>query len=66
MLTKKHISALVYVAITLIMIWSATVGEESQRSWEYKGQICNLHPMRSKRSGELTSIDFFLYLTQAK
>ena len=31
-------------------IWSATVGEDLQcaKSWECEGQICNLHPMRSR------------------
>ena len=34
-----------------------------QRTWECEGQICNLHPMRSRCSRSLTSK--FLELTQA-
>ena len=42
---KKHISALVYVAITFIMLVGVQQLERScnvQKSREFKGQICNL------------------------
>ena len=59
---KKHISALVHVAITFIMLFGVQQLERSrsvQRCWECEGQICNLHPMRSRcSSSALTSKDF--------
>ena len=62
MLTKKQISALVYVARYHIYnaIWSAIAGEELQyaRSWECEGWIYNLCFTRFKCSGALTSNDF--------
>ena len=62
MLTKKHIPALVYVAIMFIMLFGMQQLEKScsvQRNWEYEGQICNLHPTSSRCSKALTSIDFY-------
>ena len=50
---KKHISALVHVAITFIMLFGVQQLERScsvQRSWECEGQIYNLHPTRSRCS----------------
>ena len=62
MLTKKHISAFVYVAITFIMLFGVQQLEKScsvQRSWECKGQICNVHPTRPRCNRALTSIYFY-------
>ena len=62
MLTKKHISALVYVTITFIMLFGVQQLDRSysvQRSWECEGQICSLHPTRCRCSMALTSIDFY-------
>ena len=61
---KKHILAIVYVvvAIMLIMLFGVQQLERScsvQRNWECKRQICNLHSTRSKSSRALTSIDLY-------
>ena len=55
MLIKKHISAIVYMAITYIKLLECNSWVSVQRSWECKGQICNLHPMRVRCSKALTS-----------
>ena len=50
---KKHIWALVYVAIMFIMLWRVQQLENScnvQRSWECEEQICKLCPTRSRCS----------------
>ena len=67
MLTKKHISALVYMTITFIMLFGVQQLERScslQRSQECEGQICNLHPTRSRCIRALTSIDFYNWHNQ--
>ena len=58
MMMKKHISALVCVAITFIMLLGVQQLEKSysvQRSWECEGQICNLHPTRARYIRTFTS-----------
>ena len=59
---KKHIPALVYMAITFIMLFGVQQLERScsvQISWECEGQVCNLHPTTSRCSSRaLISKDF--------
>ena len=45
----KHISALVYVAMFMMLFGVQQLKRDCsvQRSWECEGQICNPHPMRS-------------------
>ena len=55
-------SALVYMAIMFITLYGVQQLERSysvQISWECEGQICNLHPTRSRCSRALSSIDFY-------
>ena len=61
MQTMKHTSALVYMAITFIILFGVQKLERSysvQRSLEW-GQLCNLHATRSRCSRTLTSTDFY-------
>ena len=65
---KKHLSALVYVAVMIIMLFGVQRLERScsvQGSWECKRPMCNLHPMRSRCTQQGTYLNKFLYLTQA-
>ena len=56
------IEALVYVAITFIMLFGVQQLEKKcsvKRNWECEGKTSNLYPMRIRCSRALTSIDFY-------
>ena len=58
---EANLRSCIHVCHMYNAIWSATDEEEIQcaKIWKCDGQICNLHPTRSKCSRALTSIDFY-------
>ena len=57
---KKHISALIYLAITFIILVGVQQSERScnvQESREFEGQICNFCLTRSRYNNILASKD---------
>ena len=57
-LTKKHISALVYMAIIFAMLFGVQQ-QCAKKMGMQRTSRCNLHPIRSRCSRALSSIDFY-------